>query len=204
VDVTAKQRVNARCRTCVYFKHRARPDLKVPCYKVKKRPNFRACHRYRPLVCVECLHFVLRTCRVRRHPRPYDQGCNDFIDRNSLQVKGQLPSLDDEHIEQFLTEGFREILNKVFAIEKAAYQALNEIQEELRKQGVVVPFDQSAYNRIVSLVTRVYMLNQVAQLSGVGHLRDEILEYDLYGRQREMLPAAPPSPPVKRGPREPR
>ena len=177
------------CVTCVYLKHRPRPDLKVPCVKVKRKPHMLACTRYyRPLVCLECVHYVLRTCRLvpRELLVPYRPAyeCSSFIDREKMRVHDASPlRLSGDEAENFLKEGFREILTRVFAIEKASVQAVEEIAAELEKQGVVVPFARTEYERLVSLITRVYLINQLSQLCGVGHLLDEILDYELNKRK---------------------
>lgn len=167
-----------RCRTCLYFKYRPRPDLKKACVAIKRKPNMPACTRfYRPALCLDCAYFVMRTCRRRREPKAFDLACTAFLDRQALRVKDRLPRLADA--EDFLKDGFREILSKVFAIEKASTQALQDIQQELEKQGVIVPFNHAQYTQTVSLITRIYLLNQVAQLCGLGHLLDYLLEYEL-------------------------
>jgi len=171
------------CRTCVYYAILPKPGRNVPCSDLKRKGGMNACTKYEDkslLTCSDCLLFLYATCPYKK-TNPAAKVCSLFQHKNVLldvsinQVKNPINrSLDDT-----MRNAFSNIMAHVFSFEKAAYESVDSLTKKFEQQNTAVPVNVAAFERIVSRISKLFMVSQLAQLCSLGHVTEALIKHEL-------------------------
>ena len=179
-----KKRKYPKCKTCVYFTLLVKPGRKATCSELGRKARMNACTKYinrNSLTCSDCILFLYRTCPYGKR-EPLGRICTSFKHKNLLRnvnishVRNPL----DKSLDSVMQDAFVNIMSHVFSFEKAAYSSVDKLTKELDKHDVAVPFNAASYERVVSRISKFFVINQLAQVCGVGHMADKIIEHEMH------------------------
>ena len=178
-----KTRPYPKCKSCVYYTLLSKPGRDVTCSELGRKPNMNACTKYinrKALTCSDCILFLYRTCPFGKND-PLGKICTSFKHKDLLKnvnisrVKNPI----DKSLDSVMQEAFVRIMSHVFSFEKAAHSSVDKLVKELDKHDVAVPFNTASYERVVSRISKFFVINQLAQVCGVGHMSDKIIKHEM-------------------------
>jgi len=178
-----KRRPYPKCKTCAYFTLLVKPGRKVTCSELGRKPTMNACTKYvnrKSLTCSDCIMFLYRTCPYGKRD-PLAGICASFKHKDLLKNVNlsRVRNPIDRSLDSVMQEAFVNIMSHVFSFEKAAYSSVDKLTKELDKHDVAVPFNVASYERVVSRISKFFVINQLAQVCGVGHMVDKIVDHEM-------------------------